>query len=300
MATFSATDAGLVGFKLARDHPRVIPVWAGLALVNMVLSMGIMLTLAGPALMELRALGTNSSAMDPQEATQLYSRLGPAYGLMFLVSMLFSGVLNAAAARMVLRPADQGLAYLKLGVEELRQIWLAILVVLIMFAALFAASFAMAVVVGLGSLIHPAVGGLLGVLGVFAAIGLFVFLGVRLSLAAPITFATGKIGIAASFRETQGHFWNLVGAFLLAGVMAMIVSVLGMAIVTGIIAAGFGLKGVGSIFSPDFSSFSALLSPPMIIYYLVMSVISALSYLIMLCPAPTIYKALTGEPDVFD
>ncbi|MBX3480708.1 MAG: hypothetical protein KF842_09915 [Caulobacter sp.] len=300
MASFSATDAGLVGFKLAREYPRVVPVWAVLALLNMVLSVGIMTSLAGPALVEFQQMGANASSANPEDVLRLYARLGPAYGLMILVSMVFSGVMNAAAARMVLRPADQGLAFLKLGADELRQIWLAILVILIMFAALLVVSLAMGVLVGLGSAVHPAVGGLLAVLGVFAAIGLFIALAVRLSLAAPITFATGRIGIAASFRETRGHFWNLVGAFLLAGVMAMIVSILGLAIVSGVIAAGFGLKGLGSIFAPDFSSFATLLSPPMIIYYLLMAVISALTYLIILCPGPTIYKALTSAPDVFD
>lgn len=300
MASFSATDAGLVGFKLAREHPRVIPVWSVLALINMVLSMAILTSLAGPALVEFQQMGSNAAAATPEDMMRLYGQLGPAYGLMILVSMAFSGVMNAAAARMVLRPADRGLAYLKLGADELRQILLAVLIVLIMVAALLVASFAIGVLVGVGSMLHPAVGALLAVLGVFAAIGLFIFLGVRLSLAAPITFATDRIGIAASFRETRGHFWNLVGAFLLAGVMAMIVSILGLAIVSGIVAAGFGLKGVGTIFAPDFSTFSTLLSPPMIIYYLLMAVFSALTYLIVLCPAPTIYKALTSEPDVFD
>jgi len=299
MATFSATDAGLVGFKLAREHPAVVPIWAALTLVSSLVTTFLLVTLAGPAMEELR--GASPAAADPAALGALYGQMAPAYLLIVLVSFFFTGILNAAAVRIVLHPADRATGFIRLGPDEFRQMLLALLIALIMIGVGLASSVAVGVLVGVLAVVAAPLGALGGFLGLLGIIGLFIYLSVRLSLASTITFETRKIALRASWDMTRGHFWNLFGAFLLAGVMGVIVTLLGVALVFVFMALVFGFAAAGAAMTnPDMSSFGAYMTPAAIVYTLGMSVFSALGYLIFLCAAPTIYGQMKGDIDIFD
>jgi len=65
---------------------------------------------------------------------------------------------------------------------------------------------------------------------VFAALGGLIWLAVRLSLLVPLTLAENRFSLFGSFALTKGRFWPLLGMAVLAVVMAIVVSLLGMII----------------------------------------------------------------------
>jgi hypothetical protein len=67
------------------------------------------------------------------------------------------------------------------------------------------------------------------------ALSITMWIGVRLSLAAPATFVRRKIAIADSWRLTRGHFWSLLGMIVLAIIfwimVLLLIVVIGYAVV---------------------------------------------------------------------
>jgi hypothetical protein len=114
-------------------------------------------------------------------------------------------VLTAGIYRMVLRPQEKGIAHLRLGADE----WRLTVVNMILF------SIGMASLV-LVKLFADAVGGIPGVLAGLALAGVVIWVGVRLLMATPMTFAERRIAIMDSWRLTHGHFWSLLGMTFLA------------------------------------------------------------------------------------
>lgn len=301
MSEFSATDAGLVGFRILREKPMVWPAWAILSLVMSIVTVILMVVLAGPALAEVQEIGKNPTP-DPQALMAAYGRVGPAMLLLIPVSLLFYGVLYAAASRIVLRPADQGFGWLKFGIDEWRQA----LALLAVFGILMVAYFAViigAVVLGAGaSLVSPILGGLVGVLAALAAVGGLVYIAVRLSLVSPATFATGRIDIGAAWALTKGRFAPMFGAYVLALILALIIMAVGMGAFFLVGMLVFGLNATSAaVFSPDMSSMAALFPPVGIAYYIWNALIAGVTAVVTSTVAPAIYKQITGgEPAVFD
>lgn len=302
MASFSATDAGLVGFKVARENPMAVLAWTLLSMVSLLINGVIMATLAGTALAEMRDISSSSGQTDPQAMLEILGRLAPAFLLILPISLLFSGILYAAANRLVLRPGDGGFGGLKFGNDEIRQVWALVLAFLVVMGIYLVLGMAVVILAALGAVVNPILGVLLAFIGILAAFGVLVWVSLRLSLLSPIAFATGKVSLASSWAMTKGHVLPLLGAFVLAVVMGAIVSGLVMAVFFGFAALIFGLKETGAvIMNPDMSSLAALTSPLMLIYYLVNAITTALTSMLFVCPAAVIYQQLreTGA-EVFD
>lgn len=301
MSEFSATDAGLVGFRILREKPMVWPAWAIVSLAISILSVVVMVLLAGPALMEVQEI-TQAATPDPDALVAAYGRMVPALLLMLPVGLVGYAVLYAAASRIVLRPADRGFGWMKLGGDEVRQGLALLLVFLILTGVYLVAALGAGLFIALGAMVNPALGVLVGLLAVFAALGVVIYVAVRLSLVSPAAFATGRIDIRGAWRLTKGRFGSLFGAYLLASVLGIIVSVLGVGV---FFLLGIPLFGLGNtakaVFEPDMTSMATMFPPVGIAYYIWNAVLSGITSVIFLTPAPTIYKQITGgEPAVFD
>ena len=121
MADFSATDAALVGFRFVRENLRAVAVWAVCFLVFPAVFTALLVQAGGPALMAARALGPRP---DPAQSMALLHQLAPLYLLLFVVGYAFYAVLLGVMNRAVLRPQDHQSAYLRLGMDEVRQLLL--------------------------------------------------------------------------------------------------------------------------------------------------------------------------------
>src|SRR4051812_10561103 len=126
MADFSATDVAFSGIRFVRERPRTVAIWAGAQIVISLVLGAIVAATIGPYIAQMQGLGRQQST-DPTQAMALFSHLLPMYALLLPLGLLINAVVYAAMARAVLRPADEGVGYLRFGGDELRQILLMLL-----------------------------------------------------------------------------------------------------------------------------------------------------------------------------
>jgi hypothetical protein len=293
---FSATDAALSGFRLAREHLKTVGVWAVLMTIASLIVSVATIKLAGPQMAAMMELSAEPST-DPQTTLKAMEGMGPLFLFSAVYSLVVYSILLAGVNRLVLRPLDSANAYLRIGADELRQAGVLLLVNLILLAAYFGLVILAGVGIGLaiaigGSAAGVLVGLLLG-LGVLAAM---IFLAVRLSFACALTFDTGKIAIRDSWNLTKGRFWPLLGSYFVALVLAVVVYALLLVIIAVIGASlGGGISAMADAFNPDMSSLATFFTPAGIVRTLFSGTVSILLSLIVFAPAPTIYAQLKGR-----
>jgi hypothetical protein len=201
MSKFSASDAAFVGFRLVREHPKTIGIWAVVMTVLSLASTALTIQLAGPRLTEFMAISAQGDP-SPQEMLGVMGGLAPLMCVSLVYSLVLYSVMLGAVNRMILRPADNGSAYLRLGADELRQAIMLILVNLLMLGVYFAVVLVSAILLAIA--VASGVGALTAIAGLVSFVGiccLMIFVAVRLSFASAITFDTGKVSVTQSCRR---------------------------------------------------------------------------------------------------
>jgi hypothetical protein len=285
MAEVSMRDAAFTGFRVVREHPRALAVWALYALVLSLVFGGILIGLMGRDLTTLLRLSAQP-ATDPNSLMPIVGRIAPSYFLFVMVALGFNSVLAAAMIRAVLRPSESRLGFLRFGADELRQLGLAILTFLLFLAAnfgLFGVIF--------GSASSPAGGFVLvvGVLGGFAAL---IYVAVRLSLAPALTFESRRINLLGSWALTRGRFWPLLGAYVLTVALVAMVWILSQLVVLalGVVLSGGDMQA--ATLQPDMSSLRAYFTPYRMIQTVLSAGVSALVWPVLFTPPVAIYRSL--------
>jgi hypothetical protein len=303
VAGFSATDAAFTGFRVVWRRPLAAAMWAALQ-VTVTLGTTLFITLSAGAAFTKAADAGFQLNPDPAPMMAQLETLAPTYAVIAIGALVLQAVWSAAMNRAVLRPEQSAFGYLRLAGDELRQLGLFVLIGLLA-AALYLG------VVTVGGIVFGLLGfantmeGLALALLILAPVILvvFIFAGVRLSLASPITFATGRIDLFASWAMTRGRFWSLFWTYALAFVVNVLVSALIFAIAlfaVAILGGGFGALGQGA--EADFTSLATAFTPARALYMGLTAVGAALTLPITMTPPVTIYRALTGETagKVFD
>lgn len=295
MSKFSASDAAFSGFRLVRENLKTIAIWAAVMTVLSIVSNVLAIQFFGPKLEAMLSYVSDNANPDPEEFVRLAADLTPLMLWSLPYSLILNGVIFAALNRLVLRHHDNRFAYLRLGKPELRQAAVWLLASLVLMGVLFIGS----AVSGFLGAMGGATGAFLALLGLVGSLCAVIYLAVRLSFAPAVTFETGKVVLFKSMPETKGLFWPLLGAYLLAAVMSVIVVLLIWTIVSaiGLIASG-DFAATGKMLRADTSSLQAYFTPAGIVQALFSGVISVLTTLIVFGPAPTIYRELKGgAPD---
>ena len=295
---FSASEAAFEGFRIIRREPLSVVAWAVVQLIFSAAVTALLLPMMGPV-MAMGGLNAARGGASPA-AVAAMAAVGRLYVVMIPIELIFFAILSAAVYRTVLRPGDKGLARLKLGGDELRLAGLFLLLVLLTFVVGIAAGI-VAVLLGAGATMAaqsaPAVGGLLTFVIYLAFMAFFIWFGVRLSFAAPMTFARKRIRVFAAWPLTKGRFWSLFGAYLLAFVFIFIISMafLALEVAVGLGAAkGSLVQAAAGVFRPDASSLQAYFSPVRLVLLPFSAALAAVIWTIGLAPAAKAYQEITG------
>ena len=216
-------------FRLVTERPGAVAVWILVYLVINVVSL-----FAMRPMLEMQAAAIGGG--DPKLIMADFWSTSGWFFLIQFVAMLVFLILFAATQRAVLRPQEEGLGFLRFGMDELRIIGLFLLLVLLFYGGmflvilLFGAVFGVAVFAGMGAGGGAGAGGaaagaaLLMVLAFFLLFGVFIWLWVRLSLAFPMTFLRRRIALGEAWRLTRGYFWTLFGAYIVLAILVMVLS----------------------------------------------------------------------------
>ena len=233
----SATEAALEGFRLIGRRPVSVLAWA---LVWTLLAYGPLawlIYLNGPGLAQTVSQTVNGFRMDrghPWAAMMGVFRMQMTFlqllGPWVIWAWLLHVVFRAAVYRSVLEPQKNAFAYLRVGEDELRLLLLQVVYVFIWIAIFAVAIAACVALVMAARSLQPPAQALVDGLGVVAMVVLLIYVALRLSLAAPMTFAEKRIRIFDSWGLTASHVLQMLGVALLAVIFAGVVAWIGAAI----------------------------------------------------------------------
>jgi len=298
---FSATDAAFEGFRLVRRNPVALVGWTLLYLVYTLATLfaaGGMMRSMSIWMEQVEALEAGPPPTSPEAFIPILESYGTAMSHMawaIPLSMVIGAVLMAAIARAVLSPGTGGFGYMRLGMDEVR-----VFVVTIVIAILYslAAAFALVgagVIGGIAIRLMEGWGALVMVLAVLAAIAFIIWLGVRWSLAVPITVDQKKFAFFDSFAVTKGRFWPLFGMAVIAFIMVIIVSLL-----AGIVTMPISMMGGLSMFGNMSDDPTEMLrnfdptNPWIIASSVVNAIVYALTVAVMYAPFSAAYRDIVG------
>lgn len=241
MNRFSPSEAALEGFRLTRERAGTVIAWSAVYFVGVLLIGIVMMASLDPNFIDVVKKG-ELTTRDPEEVGAMLAQSWPAFLLVLALTVLLLSVIMAGIYRLVLRPNERGFAHLRFGRDE----WRLFAVNLLLFGAGIASLFVGFILTAVAERSSPLVGFLVGVLGV----AFTVWLGVRLSLATPMTFATHKISVREAWALTRGHFWRLFGMIILAVIFYVIIWFLITIIAFVIVQLAGGQQAIQNLHSP--------------------------------------------------
>lgn len=290
---FSATNAAFEGFRVVRRHPMALIFWS----LFYVAIMAGALALVGGSLIGLMSAAESletSGATSPDAFMPILTSYMAILAVIMPLSLIASAMIYAAVSRAVLRPSESAFGFLRLGMDEVRVLVVSI-VLCIVFVALSVVVFGgVGVVAGIATASEtPALWFVVALL-VCAAIVLFIWLAVRLSLAIPITMAERRIAIFDSFGLTKGRFWSLLGMALLAFVMSIVVSLLGSLVAMPIQLATGGLAGLTDLQDENLQVILQTAWPAIAAWIVINAIMSALQVAVVYAPFSAAYRDIKG------
>ena len=300
MAGFSGSDAALSGFRFIARHPKTIGIWTLVFLVYELVWGAGLLAFAGDQLPALRAL-SQTSGDDAQNAWAVLPgaslvMLSGLAALLFVFSLMFT-----AAYRTFLHPHDDRFGYVRVGKDELRFAVLIVLWVVLAVGGSLVVAFIGGLLAALGQLMPQPLKALWELLVGVAALGVYVYVMVRLCFSMPMTLEDRHVRLLESWKATSHNFWRLLGVFLLTGVLILVLLLLVCSIlaICLIVAMAAGLprssfmEGLQAVLHTDMSSLAAYFSPTSLIAAVLNAFIVSVGIAILTAPVAEAYLAWT-------
>ncbi|WP_298331452.1 hypothetical protein [Asticcacaulis sp.] len=291
----SSVDFAFEGFRIIRERPILIAWWGALLLLNLIICIFI-LAQAGVPLTQHMSLEKEAA-----EGIELIRQTG-AFFLAALIGLVFYAVMTCAVYRAVLGGYSPSYGYLRLGMDEVRQVVLIFSLVLMVLVVMMLSIVPLMILNGLLSLIAQAVAKALvptvSSLVALAATLLNVWLAVRLSMVGVQSFDEKRLNLLGSLVLTRGRFWTLLGGFGLAFALVLLVGVLFYVIYMALAVwiTGEQIVTIADVPAPDFSSLSTLLSPVNAAYVAVNTIVSPLTTALGVGAVAAAYQTLKNSP----
>ncbi len=286
MTALPIVDTALEGFRITRERPLAVLAWGGVILIGQALTTALLVNSgAGEALEAFRAAGPPTlGAADPERAA-LLARAAPGVLGASGFGLLANVVVLTALLRAVLQPDRARFGFLRVGLEELRQLGVTLSILLLSmlgFVMVFSAAALLAAPLAAGG--NSQFAAALALTGGVVA-GLYP--AVRLSLAPALSQAEGKFALVPAWALTRGLFWPLLGAYVIAAALTAVVAVMAGVVLTAgwALVAGGGVAGAAAVLQPDLRTVAGALSPPSIAALAFNAVLAA--FLLTLVAAPT-------------
>jgi hypothetical protein len=182
---------------------------------------------------------TPVQAMGPHpDPNQALTAMGGFFGKLVLMEFLFLcvyAVLITAAQRAVLRPEESAFASIRFGGDEVRIIGLTLFLGFLFMIGYLVASVILGIVfvaVGFGAGAPTAMIPI-AIVGGLIILCLFLFFWVRVSLAFPLTLLRRRFVLAEAWRLSRGHFWTLLGAYVVLVLIVIAFAVLASLVLQG-------------------------------------------------------------------
>jgi hypothetical protein len=230
MSRFSASEAALEGFRLTRERPGTIFGWGVVYTICMFVIAGVMFASVDPELIQLARKG-EFQQQDAEHVAGLLAQSWPAFLLVLVLVIVLLSILMGGIYRMVLRPHERGFLHLRLGADELRLAGVNLL--------LFAFGILCLTVELAAGAAAEQQGGLAAIPAIVLPI-VTLWLGVRLSLATPMTFDLHRFALREAWRESRTRFWPLLGMIVLSVIFYVMVWLLITVIAAALIAIAGG------------------------------------------------------------
>ncbi|MEW5687819.1 MAG: hypothetical protein AB1942_23135 [Pseudomonadota bacterium] len=297
MASFSATDAALEGFRITRERPKALLAWTGFCFAVSIVSALITINMPAETRQALEVLQNDPSATpDGRVLMEALAILSP----LLLFGLAVQCIMAAAVYRVILRPQDHAFHFLRVGKDEGRLIGLTLIYAVMAIMLVVAVQLVVGIIAALASLLGQGVFSFVFAAAELFVLGLLVYIAVRMSLAPVISFDRKKLSIFDSWAITRGQFWRLTGAYLLAiccvFVVAILFMMLFMAVATIVmLMLGGSISELMKIFQPDETTLQTYLNPFMIAYMVVGGLFTAIYYAVVAAPGAVAYRNLSAQ-----
>jgi hypothetical protein len=301
MGRLSIRQAAFAGFKLLAKRPGAAVVWYALCFGYLV-GIGVLAAaMAGEAFQALSEM-QDSGQMDPTSYMQVTAQTGPFTLAQIVLGTLFNMILTGAILRAILRPAEKGLAFLRLGAQELRLAVVLVVVTVISFlgvgAVVLLGMIAAGIMAGTG---NPVAGGIVALIAALGATAAGFFFYVKFMFSTPQTVHDKAIRIFESWGLTKPQFGRLLGALLLALLALVPITVIAMAAVSYIGISVVGIDNANDLIvfatSPAYTV-EEMLSAPRLASSAITALLWVISFVVTLGLSADAYQQVTGAETI--
>lgn len=233
MASFAPWASALAGFRLVRERPLAVLAWAAVNFAGRLFSLTLTTIISGRYMPALNA-AMNAKTINLQDLATAYRPAAPGFLAGAVAALPFTAIVIAAIYRAYLRPEDGRWRFLRLGQSEAAIFALIVALNLLVMFGLFFAALVIGVAANLAADADQAAGGMVEVLGAAGAVFAVIWAMARLSLAWPMAFLCQRQALLRSWRLTKAQAMPLLGAFVLAEGLMLLVAVLLFAIFGGV------------------------------------------------------------------